>query len=63
MAMLVWSMKHRLAMSLISLGTIVAIVPMFMLTGKDFIPQDDQSQFEVNVRAPKAPRCREAVPW
>ena len=56
-------MKHRLAMSLISLGTIVAIVPMFMLTGKDFIPQDDQSQFEVNVRAPKAPRCREAVPW
>ena len=53
MAMLVWSMKHRLAMSLISVGTIVAIVPMFMLTGKDFIPQDDQSQFEVNVRAPE----------
>jgi HAE1 family hydrophobic/amphiphilic exporter-1 len=53
MAMLAWSMKHRLAISLISLGTVLSIVPLFMVTGKDFIPQDDQSQFEVSVRAPE----------
>jgi hydrophobic/amphiphilic exporter-1 (mainly G- bacteria), HAE1 family len=52
-AMLVWSMRHRVAMTLISLGTVLAIVPLFIVIGKDFIPQDDQSQFEVNVRAPE----------
>ena len=52
-AMLVWSMKHRLAISLIAIVTIVSIVPFAIVTGKDFIPQDDQSQFEVNVRAPE----------
>lgn len=52
-AMLVWSMKHRLATSLVSIGVILAIIPFFFFTGKDFIPQDDQSQFEINVRAPE----------
>ncbi len=51
--MLVWSMKHRLAISLIAIVTILSIVPFAIVTGKDFIPQDDQSQFEVNVRAPE----------
>ena len=28
-------------------------VPLFMFVGKNFLPVDDQSQFEVNVRAPE----------
>ena len=32
---------------------IISIVPLFMFVGKNFLPVDDQSQFEVNVRAPE----------
>jgi HAE1 family hydrophobic/amphiphilic exporter-1 len=32
---------------------IISIVPLFMLVGKNFLPVDDQSQFEVSVRAPE----------
>ena len=32
---------------------IVSIVPLFMFVGKNFLPVDDQSQFEINVRAPE----------
>ena len=51
-SLLVWSMEHRLAVSLISVGVILSTVPLFMLTGKDFIPQDDQSQIEVLAKSP-----------
>ena len=33
--------------------TFLAIIPMFMLVGKNFLPVDDQSQFEISVRAPE----------
>src|SRR5262249_29272856 len=36
-----------------SVLVIVSIVPLFMFVGKNFLPVDDQSQFEVNVRAPE----------
>ncbi len=52
-AMLVWSMEHKLATSLVAVAVILSSVPLAIVTGKDFIPQDDQSQFEVNVRAPE----------
>ncbi len=52
-AMLAWSMKHRLATSLIAAMVVLSTVPLAIFTGKDFLPQDDQSQFEVNVRAPE----------
>ena len=32
---------------------ILSIVPLFMFVGKNFLPVDDQSQFELNVRAPE----------
>jgi HAE1 family hydrophobic/amphiphilic exporter-1 len=32
---------------------ILSIVPLFMFVGKNFLPVDDQSQFEVTVRAPE----------
>jgi HAE1 family hydrophobic/amphiphilic exporter-1 len=33
--------------------TFCSIVPLFIIANKNFIPSDDESQFEVNVRAPE----------
>src|SRR5712671_6411898 len=51
--MLKWSMKHRWAIVLLSLLVILSTVPLFMFVGKNFLPVDDQAQFEINVRAPE----------
>lgn len=51
--MLKWAMTHRWAVVLACVLAIVAIVPLFMFVGKNFLPQDDESQFEVTVRAPE----------
>jgi HAE1 family hydrophobic/amphiphilic exporter-1 len=52
-AMLNWSMHHRWVVVAMCVGVILSIVPLFMLVGKNFLPVDDQSQFEINVRAPE----------
>jgi HAE1 family hydrophobic/amphiphilic exporter-1 len=52
-AMLRWSMGHRWAVVLACVLVILSIVPLFRLVGKNFLPVDDQSQFEVSVRAPE----------
>src|SRR6478609_8342557 len=52
-AMLKWSMAHRWVVVAACLIVIVSIVPLFMFVGKNFLPVDDQSQFEINVRAPE----------
>ena len=51
--MLTWSMSHRWAIVLACVIVIVSIVPLFMFVGKNFLPVDDQAQFELNVRAPE----------
>ncbi len=51
--MLRWSMGHRWAIVLACVLVIVSIVPLFKFVGKNFLPVDDQSQFEVSVRAPE----------
>src|SRR3989449_704894 len=51
--MLSWSMAHRWVVVVACLVVIVSIVPLFMFVGKNFLPVDDQSQFEINVRAPE----------
>src|SRR4029434_8700395 len=51
--MLTWSMAHRWVIVAACLIVIVSIVPLFMFVGKNFLPVDDQAQFEVNVRAPE----------
>jgi HAE1 family hydrophobic/amphiphilic exporter-1 len=50
-AMLRWSMAHRWAIVVACVLVILSIVPLFRFVGKNFLPVDDQSQFEVNVRA------------
>src|SRR4051794_19814382 len=45
--MLRWSMSHRWVIVGVCVLTILATVPLFMAVGKNFIPQADQSEFEV----------------
>ncbi|HEU4794355.1 MAG TPA: efflux RND transporter permease subunit, partial [Pyrinomonadaceae bacterium] len=51
--MLTWSMSHRWAIVLACVLVIASIIPLFMFVGKNFLPVDDQSQFEIQVRAPE----------
>jgi hydrophobic/amphiphilic exporter-1 (mainly G- bacteria), HAE1 family len=51
--MLEWSMAHRKTMVAISVTVVLSTVPLFMLVGKNFIPADDRSEFQANIRAPE----------
>src|SRR4051794_23177466 len=51
--MLVWSMAHRGVVVAASVLVILSIVPLFMFVGKNFLPQDDQSQYNVLIRTPE----------
>jgi hydrophobic/amphiphilic exporter-1 (mainly G- bacteria), HAE1 family len=50
--MLHWSMTHRSVIVTLAVLIMLSSVPLFMLVGKDFLPQDDQSEFEVIFRMP-----------
>ena len=52
-SMLRFSMAHRWVIVLLCLLVFISIVPLFMFVGKNFLPVDDQSQFEISVRAPE----------
>jgi HAE1 family hydrophobic/amphiphilic exporter-1 len=52
MALLGWSMRHRWVIVTVSLAVVYSTGPLFMSMGKDFLPVDDQSYFEVTVRTP-----------
>ncbi|HEX8070637.1 MAG TPA: efflux RND transporter permease subunit, partial [Pyrinomonadaceae bacterium] len=47
------AMAHRWVVVGLCALVIISIVPLFMLVGKNFLPVDDQSQFEISVRAPE----------
>src|SRR5436190_4286785 len=51
--LLEWSMAHRLIVSGIAVLVLLSSVPLFMVANKNFMPQDDQGEFEVNIRAPE----------
>src|SRR4030095_893988 len=51
--MLTWSMAHRWVIVIACALVIFSILPLFKFVGKNFLPVDDQSQFEINVRAPE----------
>ncbi len=51
--MLEWSMGHRRIILGLSALTMLSIVPLFMFVGKNFLPSDDASQFNVLLRTPE----------
>ncbi len=52
-AMLKFSMAHRWLIVVLCGLVFLSIIPLFMAVGKNFLPVDDQSQFEVSARAPE----------
>jgi len=50
--MLQWSMVHRWAIAALSVLVMISTVPLFLVIGKDFLPNDDQSEFEITFRMP-----------
>ncbi len=53
MRMLEWAMAHR---GLVAVGAVVVLlssVPLFRVTAVNFTPEDDQSQFDITLRAPE----------
>jgi HAE1 family hydrophobic/amphiphilic exporter-1 len=52
-ALLRLSMRHRWAVVLIALGTLATCPALFSRIPKNFLPEDDESQFQVDIRAPE----------
>jgi HAE1 family hydrophobic/amphiphilic exporter-1 len=51
--MLEWAMSHRAIVAGIASLVLVSSVPLFMAADKNFLPNDDQSEFEIILRAPE----------
>jgi len=52
-AILEWSLAHRAVVAVIAVLVLLSSVPLFMIANKNFLPNDDQSEFEVGLRAPE----------
>jgi hydrophobic/amphiphilic exporter-1 (mainly G- bacteria), HAE1 family len=50
---LVWALGHRRAIVGLCAVVILSVVPLFLLIPKNFMPQDDRSEFQINFRAPE----------
>ena len=51
--MLEWSMAHRGIVAALAVVVLFSSVPMFRIVNVNFTPQDDQSEFDVSLRAPE----------
>jgi hydrophobic/amphiphilic exporter-1 (mainly G- bacteria), HAE1 family len=50
--MLKWSLAHRWVVVIVALAVMVSSGPIFKFIGIDFLPVEDQSEFEITVRMP-----------
>jgi HAE1 family hydrophobic/amphiphilic exporter-1 len=48
-----FSMDHRALVAIVAVLVLGSSVPLFMAANKNFLPNDDQSEFEINLRAPE----------
>ena len=51
--MLEWAMAHRKSMVALCVLVSLTTIPLFMMVGKSFIPNDDRSEFQVTLKAPE----------
>jgi HAE1 family hydrophobic/amphiphilic exporter-1 len=51
--MLEWSMAHRGIIAVLAILVLFSSVPIFRVVNVNFTPQDDQSEFDVSLRAPE----------
>ena len=52
-ALLRWSLAHRSVVTGVAAAVLLSSIPLFVLANKNFLPNDDQSEFEVSLRAPE----------
>jgi HAE1 family hydrophobic/amphiphilic exporter-1 len=48
-----FSLRHRWVIVVLAIVTVYATGPLFRAVGKDFLPRDDQSEFEITVQTPE----------
>jgi hydrophobic/amphiphilic exporter-1 (mainly G- bacteria), HAE1 family len=53
MWMLKWSMAHRWVVVLLCAVVIASILPLYNFVGYNFLPDEDESAYQVNLRAPQ----------
>src|SRR5206468_3032064 len=51
--MLLWSLHHRAAMLAVAGIVVASAIILYPKVGKELVPDDDQSEFSINVRLPK----------
>jgi HAE1 family hydrophobic/amphiphilic exporter-1 len=51
--LLEWSMAHRAIVAGVAVLVLLSSVPLFKIVDKNFLNNDDQSEFEINLRAPE----------
>ncbi|MDQ3033958.1 MAG: efflux RND transporter permease subunit [Myxococcota bacterium] len=51
--LLAWSMRRRWAVGIVLVLSLVSVVPMIRAVPKNFLPNEDESRFEITVRAPE----------
>ncbi len=51
--MLDWAMAHRGLVAVAAVLVLLSSIPLFQFTAVNFTPEDDQSQFDVTMRAPE----------
>jgi len=47
-----WSLRHRWMIVMAGIATALSTIPLFFAIGKTFIPNDDQSEFEIVIQTP-----------
>ncbi len=53
LSILRWSLRHRLVVMAVALLTFLSTPVLFLAVGTDFVPKDDQSEFEVALTLPE----------
>src|SRR5688572_8658087 len=48
-----WSLAHRGLVAGMAVLILLTSIPLFLVANKNFLPNDDQSEFEVGIRAPE----------
>jgi HAE1 family hydrophobic/amphiphilic exporter-1 len=57
---LAWSLRHRWVIVLATLLTFLSTPFLFMIVGTDFVPKDDQSEFEVSITLKEGTTLKQA---
>jgi len=47
--MVAWALDHRMVVIGLAVACVASSVPLFVLVQKDFLPEDDQSEFEITM--------------